>query len=243
MRRVPVVHFTDVLKGAAAAASRRLPFSLIRLGDTEIAVLEHPETDIDVNEPHVGWPPGWQMNDQTIAELARRYASALPEADAVGMIWSDWETTGRIARAVESRTDGSIRAVCSTLGFRRPADEGIDELHLLIHGRRVLCIGSQACKWGRAIQLLGGRSCPWPYSDDPRVETIQDYEHVVAWALAIRRRDPTVGIALIALGPWAGPLCHELQRTGLIALDLGAGVTSLPEALPIWLHRLLERIA
>lgn len=240
MTTVPVVQLTDALKAAATAVRRNAPFLLVRLGDTELAVLEHPDSDIDVNEPHINWPAGWHMTDAAIVELAKRYDGALRDADSVGMIWSDWDTTARIARAVEAHAGGSVRSVCSTLGFRRPLDEGIDELRLVVKGRRVFCIGAKTREWARAIQLLGGKPCPWPYDESGGVASLRDYEEVLAWALALYRRDPSISVALVVLGPWAPPLCHELWRVGLVALDLGAGLTVLPDVLPAWVARLAE---
>lgn len=230
MAQVPVVGLTNILKAAAEAAERKLPFSLVRMGDRELLIMQYPKGG-SPNAQSGNFPPGWALTPPDIAALKARFADAMREADAIGLIWHSPKVTVALAQAAYELIGDVPRTVCGILPFR-VATPFIEPLRAVVSGRRTLCIGLKASTWSKAIDRLGARAIPWPCDAAPSVTTEVRYNQIKDWAAKQITAEHTPCVVLVAMGPWGKPLCYDLRQLGAVVLDLGAGLRNLPAIVP-----------
>jgi len=233
LRGVPFVHFESVLRGAIDAAENGRGFGLVRLGDREVAVVEHPCRDISINAPSENFPAGWNLGSDTVAAMKGAYAEVLDGMDAVGVVWHMDSVTARLIKAIGSLPGRPTpRAWCKTLAFRRPHRYG-SLLRTLLSGRHVVCVGREATAWSAVLRVTCDcDAIAWAMDSNAALNDFARYQQVEDWVR--EEAEPNGSVVLAGLGPWAVVLCGRLRLAGKLALDLGAGLRIIPKLDPTW---------
>jgi len=210
-------HIREMLADLYSALDEGRPWSLVRLGDGELQVLDGL---------HVPWPY-CENRCATLADagdLRDLSIEAVRNADWVGWHQDRWFTEHfeRLGFLPEIYEWSQYAWVNLHMGIRRGFVERV------LRNERLYLAGEPMERW--TIEILhpaGLGQEAVVYAGPTTVETMAHARLIAQAGL-----DSGVTVALISLGVWALPVCEMLRAGGMVAVDYGhaPGHNLLPES-------------
>jgi len=204
------VDLEEVIDKVADAIINKKPYSVIRLGDGEIDV---------VNGKVLGFPlwchPGNNHCRQSAAPfLVEQTRRAVKESDMIGIFEGDYWTY-----------DALKAGDCDIEG--KPEFYAFGNLHLctrkkfvdsVFRNSRVALVGLSMPKYNELVKSKIPNAKTIVYGGDCMIYTKQEYDGIVNF---LRINVDNYDVVLVSLGVWSESVVAEAKRLGAVAIDFG----------------------